>query len=173
MFEINKMVKKAKNSLTILALCLLLSCNHTRTEADYIKLGKSNEQYNSLKEYYEKNEGITYDNDWIKFKFLNNPYNLGDKNIVSIYINEKLVYRGIYKQLIVLKGDTNDIFCKDRRMVIRMEILTDKTKRKIWLRRFVSKEVFSWNESYKIIYCVFCPTNESVENVFFIPQFNQ
>lgn len=55
-------------------------------------------------------------------------------------------------------------------MIIRMEILTDKTKKVIWKHRFDTKTFFSWNEIYKIINCVFCPTNEDVEKVYYIPQ---
>ena len=87
-------------------------------------------------------------------------------------MNYKVVYRGPFKQLIELKGDVNDLFdsysCST--MIFSLEILTDKTKKTIWKREFDTKTVFSWNEKYKIVYCVFCPTNEEVEKVYFIPQ---
>ena len=143
---------------------------HRRPEASFIKLGKSNEQYKSVDEYFDKRNASVGDEPWIKFKFLNNPYNLDDKNIVSIFINGNLVYRGAYRSLVGLKGNPNDLFSKDKRMMISMEILTDKTKSIIWMHGFGSKTVFSWEEDYKIIYCIFTPTNESAERVFFIPQ---
>lgn len=159
-----------KISLIFIALCVILSCNHKRTATDFIELGKSKEQYESVNEYFKnRNENIGNDF-WIKFMFLNNPYNLDDRNIISIYVNSELVYRGAYKQHIDLNGNSNDLFSKDKRMIISMEILTDRTKKVIWKHRFQSKTVFSWNKDYKIIYCGFFPTNEDIEKVFFIPQ---
>jgi hypothetical protein len=149
---------------------MILSCNHRKTAADFIELGKNIKQYKSVNECFEKNNENIGNDFWIKFKFLNNPYNLDDKNVISIYANSKLVYRGTYNTLIDLKGNPNDLFSKDKRMIISMEILTDKTKKVIWKHGFQSKTVFSWNENYKIIYCGFFPTNEDVEKVFFIPQ---
>lgn len=150
---------------------ILVSCNHTRTAADFIELGESREQYNSINDYYERKKMNVTNESWIKLMFLNNPYNLGDRNVVSVYINEKLCYRGKYEHVVDLFGNPNEIFSKRRDMVVQMEILTDMTKQKIWLHKFQSKAIFSWNEEYKIIYCVFCPTNEDVEEVYFIPQF--
>lgn len=149
---------------------MLLSCNHRRTAADFIKLEKSKEQYKSVNEYFENRNDSVGNEFWIKFMFLNNPYNLDVKNIISIYVNYKLVYRGEYKSHIDLKGNPNDLFSKYRDMAIEMEILTDTTQKIIWVHRFGSKIVFSWNENYKIIYCVFSPTNEDVEKVYFVPQ---
>jgi len=149
---------------------MILSCNHRRTAADFIELGKSKEQYKSINEYFEKRNSSIGDEFWIKFMFLNNPYNLDERNIISIYVNSKLVYRGAYKQHIDLKGNPKDLFSKDKRMIIGMEILTDKTKKVIWEHKFGSKTVFSWNNDYKIIYCGFFPTNEDVEKAYFIPQ---
>lgn len=150
---------------------VFVSCNHTKTAADFIELGESSEQCNSIDDYCGRGNNNASDEPWIKFMFLNNPYNLGDRNIVSIYINGELCYRGKYKYLVDLHGNPDEIFSKWGSMVIRMEILTDVTKREIWVHRFQSKTIFSWNEDYKIIYCVFCPTNEDVEEVYFIPQF--
>ena len=159
-----------KISLIFTVLSMFLSCNHRKTAADFIELGKSNEQYKSVREYVEKKNTSVGNEFWIKFMFLNNPYNLDDKNIISIYVNRELVYRDTYKQHIDLKGNPNGLFSKDNRMIITMEILTDKTKKVIWEHKFGSKTVFSWNEDYKIIFCAFFPTNEDVEKVFFIPQ---
>ena len=159
-----------KVSLIFMVFSMFLSCNHRRTAADFIELGKSNEQYKSVNEYLEKRNGNVGNETWIKFMFLNNPYNLNDKNTISIYVNSVLVYRGTYRQHIDLKGTPNDLFFKDKSMIITMEILTDKTKKVIWEHRFGSKTAFSWNEDYKIIYCGFFPTNEDVEKVYFIPQ---
>ena len=106
----------------------------------------------------------------LKFMFLNNPYNLDEKNIISIYLNSELVYRGTFKMLIDLYGNSDLLFKERNQMIFFMEILTDKTKKTIWEHQFSSKMVFSWNENYKIIYCGFSPTNEAVEEVFFIPQ---
>lgn len=156
--------------LIFIVFSMILSCNHRRTAADFIELGKSKEQYKSVNEYFEKRNASAGNEFWIKFMFLNNPYNLDDKNTISIYVNSKLVYRGAYKQYIDLQGNPNDLFYKDKRMIVTMEILTDKTKKVIWEHRFGSKTAFSWNENYKIIYCGFYPTNEDVEKVFFIPQ---
>ena len=150
---------------------VFVSCNHTKTAADFIELGKSNETLDSIDDYCGRGNNNVSDEPWIKFMFLNNPYNLGDRNIVSIYINGELCYRGKYKYLVDLHGNPDEIFSKWGSMVIRMEILTDKTTPPIWVHRFQSKTVFSWNDDYKIIYCVFCPTNEDVEKVYFIPQF--
>lgn len=154
---------------SVILFHLFLSCNHTRTAVDCIELGESNEQYNSVDEYCAEREANIADDFWLKLSFLNNPYNLGNENIVSVHVNEQLVYRGEYKQNVDLNGNPDDLFRENHLMIIRMEILTDKTKQKVWVHRFESKTVFSWNEDYKIIYCVFCPTNEDVENVFFIP----
>ena len=161
-----------KACLIFIVISMILSCNHRkiRTAADFIELGESKEQYKSVKEYFEKRNDSVENEPWIKFMFLNNPYNLNDRNIISIYVNFKLVYRGSYQQHIDLNGNPNDLFSKYKDMRIDMEILTDTTKRVIWLRRFSSKTVFSWNEDYKIIYCGFFPTNEDVEKVYFIPQ---
>jgi len=155
--------------LIFIVICVFFSCNHKRSAADYIVLGKSNDQYKSLNEYYEKRNSSVGNDFWIKFMFLNNPYNLDEKNIISIYVNSKLVYRGIYKQKVDLKGNINDLFFKYKNLVIEMEILTDSSKNVIWEHRFGSKNVFSWKEEYKIIYCGFLPTNEDVEKVCFIP----
>lgn len=158
-----------KISLIFIVISMVLSCNHKRT-ADFIELGKSKEVYKSVNKYFENRNVDIGSGFWIKFKFLNNPYNLDNNNIISIYVNSKLVYRDGYKSIIDLQGNPNDLFSKDERMVITMEILTDKTKKNIWVHCFGSKTIFSWNEDYKIIYCGFFPTNEDVEKVFFIPQ---
>jgi len=159
-----------KISLIFIILSMILSCNHKRTATDFIELGKSKEQYKSVNEYFEKRNKNIGNESWIKFMFLNNPYDLDVKNIISIYVNSNLVYRGVYQKFIDLKGNSNDLFSKDKRMIVTMEILTDKTKKIIWEHRFQCKTVFSWNEDYKIIYCGFFPTNEDEEKVFFIPQ---
>lgn len=150
---------------------VFVSCNHTKTAADFIELGKSSEQCNSIDDYLEKKNKNVANDPWIKLVFLNNPYNLGDRNVVSVYINEELCYMGKYAQFVNLYGSPKDIFRRRGNIDIQMEILTDVTKREIWVHRFQSKTIFSWNEDYKIIYCVFCPTNEDVEEVYFIPQF--
>ena len=158
-------------------ICLVLaffnvfsSCTHKRTASDFIKLGKSTEQYKSVNDYYETNTDIIDTTFWLKFMFLNNPYNLDENNIISIYVNYELVYRGPFKTHINLYGKANLLFKERNQMIFNMEILTDKNKKTIWLHRFSSKTVFSWNENYKIIYCGFFPTNEDVEQVYFIPQ---
>lgn len=149
----------------------LFSCTHKRTASDFIDLGKSQVQYNSVDEYLaEKKTEIQNDSTWIKFMFLNNPYNLNDDNLVSVYVNYHLVYRGTYKRHLELKGLSDEIFSKGTGMIITMEILTDRNKKTIWQHHFQSKTVFSWNKDYKIIYCGFFPTNEDVEKVYFIPQ---
>ena len=159
-----------KNIVIILIAVLLFSCNH-KAANDFIDLGTSTVQYNSVDEYLaEKKKEIQNDSTWIEFMFLNNPYNLNDDNLVSIYVNYHLVYRGIYQKHLRLKGLPDDIFAKCSRMIITMEVLTDKNKRTIWQHNFQSKTVFSWNKDYKIIYCGFFPTNEDVERVYFIPQ---
>ena len=38
----------------IIVFSMILSCNHRKTAADFIELGKSNEQYKSVNEYFEK-----------------------------------------------------------------------------------------------------------------------
>lgn len=154
-------------------MAVSLSCSHKRAASNFIDLGEgeSQIQYNSVDEYLaEKKMEMQNDSTWIIFMFLNNPYNLNDDNLVSIYVNDHLVYRGTYKTHLELKGVPNDIFAKDSRMIINMEILTDKNKKNIWQHNFQSKTVFSWNKDYKIIYCGFFPTNEAVEKVYFIPQ---
>lgn len=159
-----------KNIVIILIAVLLFSCNH-KAANDFIDLETSTVKYNSVDEYLaEKKTEIQNDSTWIEFMFLNNPYNLNDGNLVSIYVNYHLVYRGIYQKHLGLKGLPDDIFAKSSRMIITMEVLTDKNKRTIWQHNFQSKTVFSWNKDYKIIYCGFFPTNEDVERVYFIPQ---
>lgn len=165
-----KMCTIKKICLVLIILCVILSCNHRRTAANFIELGESKEKYKSLDEYLEKRESNIVNEFWIKFKFLNNPYDLDEKNIISIYVNYRLVYRGVYKQNIDLQGNKKDLFAEDNRMIIIMEVLTDKTKDIIWEHRFQCKTIFSWNDNYKIIYCGFFPTNEDVEKVIFIPQ---
>lgn len=149
---------------------MFLSCNHRKTSTGFVELGESNVQYKSVNEYLKSRETGIGSEFWIKFMFLNNPYNLNERNIISIYVNSKLVYRGAYKRHLDLKGNPSDLFLKDERIIIYMEILTNTMKKVIWEHRFQSKTVFSWNEKYKIIYCGFFPTNEDVEKVYFIPQ---
>lgn len=152
---------------------IILSCNykrHKRTDADCIKLGKSSIQYNSINEYYNSRFGVVDTNFLLKFMFLNNPYNLNEKNIISIYLNSELVYRGPFKTFIDLYGNADLLFKKRNQMIFHMEILTNKIEKKIWEHRFASKTIFSWNENYKIVYCGFFPTNEDVEKIYFIPQ---
>lgn len=156
--------------IAIIVFLFNISCIQKDT-ANFIEIGKSTVKYNSVNEYFSKSNGSIENQKWIEFMFLNNPYNLNENNIISIYINHKLVFRGVYKKHIDLQGDPNEIFLKDKRMIVSMEILTDKTKKVIWEHRFQNKTVFSWNKDYKIIYCAFLPTNENVENVSFIPQF--
>lgn len=159
-----------KSELLLLMMILLFSCKHKAT-SNLIDLGTSTVQYNSVDEYLaEKKTEIQNDSTWIELMFLNNPYNLNDDNLVSIYVNYHLVYRGIYQKYLGLKGLPDDIFAKSSRMIIIMEVLTDKNKKTIWQHNFQSKTVFSWNKDYKIIYCGFFPTNENVERVYFIPQ---
>ena len=143
--------------------------SHRRTAADFITLGKSHEQYKSVDDFFVTRKIDIEDRDWITFRFLNNPYNLDDKNTVLIYVNYKLVYAGPYKYLVGLKGNPDSLFSKKQSMIISMVILTDKTKKVVWAHNFATKEVFSWEEDYKVIYCVFTPTNENVERVYFIP----
>lgn len=159
--------------LAIIICFISLSCNHKRTDADFIDLGKGVEQYQSVKEYFQKYDFKITNKPWIKFIFLNNPYNLNENNVISIYINSNLVYRGAYKEHIDLNGDPNKIFLNDKRLIVSMEILTDKTKKKIWLHRFSTKTVFSWNKDYKSIYCGFLSTNETSYRVSFIPQLEE
>ena len=147
------------------------SCHHINIVQNN-KLGKSLFQYSSVEDYCSKRiEGNCGDNLWIKLTFLNNPYNLNDNNIVSIYVNNNLVYRDIFKNSIDLKGNPDVLFKNDKRMIFKMEILTDKTKKTIWAHRFTSKIIFTWKKEYHIVYCGFLPTNEDVEKIFFIPQF--
>ena len=167
-----KRSKKMKNIIIMLMAVSLFSCSYKRAASEFIDLGKSQIQYHSVDEYLaEKKTEIQNDSTWIKFMFLNNPYNLNEDNLVSIYVNYHLVYRGIYKRHLELKGLSNDMFAKSSgMMMITMEVLTDKNKKTIWRHNFRSKTVFSWNKDYKIIYCGFFPTNEDVEKVYFIPQ---
>lgn len=158
-------------NLLMVFLCTALSsaCCH-KNSVSHFKLKTTPYQYTSVYEYFEKRGGHVDSSFWINFRFLNNPYNLNENNIISIYVNNNLVYRGEYKKNLELKGNPNILFVNDHRMAFKLEILTDKTKNKIWEHRFSSKETFSWNTDYKIIYCGFFPTNEDVESVFFIPQ---
>ena len=57
-------------SLIFIVFSMILSCNHRRTAADFIELGKSNEQYKSVNEYFEKRNTNIGNEFWIKFKFL-------------------------------------------------------------------------------------------------------
>lgn len=154
--------------------CKHITFKHIRTASEFIKLGKSSNQYESVDDYFdyfaEGKTEIQNDSTWLLFKFLNNPYDLNDDNVISIYVNYHLVYRGIFKELVELKGSPDRIFAKESQMIIILDVLTDKNKKKIWLHRFGSKQVFSWKKDYKIIYCGFFPTNETVENICFIPQ---
>jgi len=159
-----------KASLIFIVFGMILSCNHRRTAADFIELGKSNEQYKSVNEYFEKRNTNVGNEFWIKFMFLNNPYNLDDKNIVSIYANSKLVYSGEYKKHIELKGLSAEIFAKGKGIDLTIEVLTDKNKKNVWLHRFSNKSGADWREDYQIIYCGFFPTNENVEQMYFFPQ---
>jgi len=156
--------------LILVVVSLFLSCSHRRTAADFIELGKSNEQYKSVNEYFEKSNDSIGNETWIKFMFLNNPYNLDDKNIISIYVNYKLVYRGTYKRHIDLKGSSDEIFAKGKGIDLNIEILTDKNKKNVWLHRFANKSGSDWRDDYRIIYCGFFPTNEDVERMYFFPQ---
>ena len=157
-------------SVFIIFISVFFSCTHRKTAADFIKLGESTEQYNSVKEYYDARPSMTDTTFLLKFMFLNNPYNLDEKNIISIYLNSELVYRGPFEMLVDLYGNSDLLFKKRNQMIFFMEILTDKIKKTIWVHQFSSKMVFSWNENYKIVYCGFSTTNEDVEKVFFIPQ---
>lgn len=154
--------------ILIVIIPLLISCSE-RNPSSY-NLSKSKVRYTSVEKYLEKKESIISNNNLVKFVFLNNPYDLNNRNLVSISINDYLVYIGEFKKHIELKGTPDEIFDKNSRMIIVMEILTEKGKKNIWLHRFQSKTVFGWNKDYKIIYCGFFPTNEDVEKVYFIPQ---
>lgn len=134
----------------------LFSCTHKRTASDFIDLGKSQVQYNSVDKYLAEKKSEAIDNNtWIKFMFLNNPYNLNDDNLVAIYVNYHLVDRSTYKRHLELKGLPDKIFSKGTGMTIPMEILTDRNKNTIGQHYFQSKTEFSWNKNYKIIYCGF------------------
>lgn len=157
--------------LWLVVVVLFVACNGKQNTDNSIDLGESAIQYKSIDEYLNaKNSETINDSTWIKLMFLNNPYTLNESNLVSIYVNSHLVYRGVYKRHIELKGEPEQIFALETKMVISMEILTDKNKKTVWEHRSQSKTVFSWDENYKIIYCGFFPTNEDVEKVYFIPQ---
>ena len=156
--------------LFLLVFIFFASCSHRRTAADTIELGKSTVQYNSVNEYLEAKPGDIDTTFWIKFMFFNNPYNLDTNNIISIYVNYELVYRGAFNTYLDLCGNPEKIFGERNHMLFRLEILTDKRKKVIWEHCFMTKAVFSWNENYKMVYCGFFPTNEDVEKVCFFPQ---
>jgi hypothetical protein len=163
------MKKMKKISLIFIALSMFFSCNHTK-KADCIKLGKSSFQYTSVEEYLAKKQEQIVDSTWITFMFLNNPYNLNDNNLVSIYVNSQLVYRGMYRKHLELKGLPDEIFSKNKSLILTIEILTDKNKKRIWLHTFASKFCGPiWSDDYKIIYCGFFPTNEDVERMYYFP----
>lgn len=156
----------------LLGICLsmILGCNrHRRTACDYLELGKSHYVLYDKKLILEAENSMSNKKEFLKLIFLNNPYNLNENNIVLFYINQNLVYSGRYQPFIDLKGDPDIIFSKRNRVNMHMKVLTDTTKNTVWIHDFVSKMTFVWNENYKVIYCCFCPTNEFVERVFFIP----
>ena len=162
----------------ILKIVLFIVCGLSQYSCHHInivqnnELGKSFVQYSSVEDYCNKRkDGDVGEEFWIKLTFLNNPFNLNNNNIVSIYVNNNLVYRGVFKNSIDLKGNPDVLFKNDKRMIFTMDILTDRTKKTIWAHRFTSKIIFTWRKEYHIIYCGFLPTNEDVEKVFFIPQF--
>lgn len=160
--------------LLMIFLCALLfnACCHN-SSAPFSELGTSPYLYKSVNDYFEKRGGEVDGSFWIKFRFLNNPYHLNANNIISVYVNDNLVYRGIYKKNLELKGNPEVLFADSQRMVFTLEILTDKTKNKIWEHRYSCKETFLWNSDYKVIACGFSPTNEDVERIFFIPQLEE
>jgi len=162
------MIKKM--ILYAIALFLLFSCQQDGIKHYNTELGACSVRYNSIDEYYKTHSDTVGNNPWMSFYFLNNPYGLNANNIISIYVSGKVVYRGPFDKLVELKGNYNELREGQYSMDFHLEILTDKTKRKIYKRTFSTKTTFSWNEQYKIIYCVFCPTNEEVEKVYFIPQ---
>ena len=165
-------MKNAKIFVIIVTTTFLMFSCQLDASKHNTEFGICTVHYNSIDEYYKTCTDTVRGNPLMSFYFLHNPYRLNENNIISIYLNYKVVYRGPFKQLIELKGDVNDLFdsysCST--MIFSLEILTDKTKKTIWKREFDTKTVFSWNEKYKIVYCVFCPTNEEVEKVYFIPQ---
>lgn len=163
------MKQMGKIILIIVVVCTAFSCNHRRTAADFIELGKSTEKYKSVPKYIKQLPPSAGSKPFIGFMFLNNPYNLDSNNVINIFMNGRRVYGGTYQNAFRLTWDTEILFATDKRMIITMEILTDKTKKTLWVHRFATKTVFSWNEDYKVIYCGFFPTNEDVEKVFFIP----
>ena len=81
-----------KNIVIILIAVLLFSCNH-KAANDFIDLGTSTVQYNSVDEYLaEKKKEIQNDSTWIEFMFLNNPYNLNDWRKRSIPTHSGWLY---------------------------------------------------------------------------------
>lgn len=159
-----------KNIIILIAIFFTVACNNPRKpDADFIELSKNAEKFNSVEEYYEKYKGNVGKEQWVYFKFLNNPYNLNKNNIITIFINGWIVYRGEYQNWMNLKGNPKDIFLKKRSIDIYMEILTNYKKHPIYKNRFQHKSVFAWQEDFNIIYCSFLPTNEWIEKCFFIP----
>jgi hypothetical protein len=152
-------------------ILIVLSCCSNKRTTDFVDLGKSNIHFSSVEEYQKKKEiDKLEDSVLLKFMFLNNPFNLNDKNLISIYINNHLVYWGAYKKHIDLRGSPESIFANSNTIDLSIEILTDTSKNDIWVHRFFNKFGPAWLEDYQIIYCGFFPTNEHIEQMLFFPQ---
>lgn len=159
--------------LIIIAFCLE-GCQDKKITSGHLELGNSSIQYKSMDDFYLSCDKQVYtsENNLLEFRFINNPYNLNENNLLRIFLNDKLVYKGAYNTSLMLKGTVNDIFedTVKNKVILRFSILTDRRKKKLWLHHFQNKAPFLWDEEYQIIYCGFFPTNEDVEKVFFFPE---
>jgi len=98
----------------------------------------------------------------VKLQFLNNPYKFDIKNDLAIYINQSLVFKGSFKDLVDLYLPSK--FLDDR--ALPAVVIFDRNK----AYNFIHKRSMFLNRDDRYLYVVFCPENELVESCYMFAQ---
>ena len=141
--------------------------------ADNLKLEESQVGFTSIQEYQNslklKRDSVDSDNH-ATFIFANNPYNINEKYVLSISLNNRQIYFGEFTNAIEL--NLGKIAAEDR-VNISFEVLTPKLGDIHYLHRFNSKSVFFWRENYRFVYLCFLPHNQDTDRMQAFPQIQQ
>lgn len=98
----------------------------------------------------------------VKLQILNNPYNFKEKNNLTIYIDQTLVFKGSFDSI-------NDVYIPDRffnNRVLPSIIVYDGNV----AHNFIHKRSMFLNSEDRYLYVVFCPDNELAESCYMFSQ---
>lgn len=96
------------------------------------------------------------------FRIVSNPYKWDERAHLIFYLNNEVVYSGVYQNSGVLQTAAIN---SGKLVHFRMEIVKDNM-----LYVFEDKSNFNWDDGYKYIYVGIFPGNPSTDNIHFFPQ---